>query len=185
MNIGHCAKYGRNGEMRMFGTLFWGLLFIALGAAFLIKYVFQLNISVFRVIFGFVLIYFGISSIVGGFTTSTKNDVIFGKGNIQASKADNEYNMIFSNGEIDLRNVKIQDSNNNIEVHVVFSNGTVRLNPDVAAVVKVTSAFGTASVPGNSVSFGEYTYKTRGYREGEPYLNIDANVVFGKLDITE
>jgi hypothetical protein len=50
----------------------------------------------------------------------------------------------------------------------------------------MNSAFGNAVAPDHSsISFGEYTYRSKSYKEGQPYLKIEADVVFGKLDITE
>lgn len=171
--------------MKGVGRYFWGLLFIVVGAALLLKYVYNINIPVMGIIIGFTLVFFGVAIMVGGFHAPAKSDVIFEDRNIKTENPDNEYNMIFSNGSIDLTNVRLDNQHKRIGVHVVFANGTVRINPDIPTMIKISSAFGTASVPNNSVTFGEYTYKTRGYREGEPYLKIEGNAVFGNLHIIE
>lgn len=175
--------------MRSFGTYFWGLLFIVIGAVFIIRYAFHVNISIFKVVFGFILVYFGVSVIVSAFGTTAKDakqDMVFENSNIKVENLQDEYNIIFSKSTVDLRDVKLEGKSRKVKVHVVFGDGTVRINPEIPSRIKASSAFGTANIPNNNnVTFGEYTYRTKGYKEGEPHLEIEANVVFGKLDITE
>lgn len=52
--------------------------------------------------------------------------------------------------------------------------------------IKVDAAFASAKMPdGNRISFGDYTYQTKSLKEGEDYLRVDADVVFGELVIEE
>lgn len=171
--------------MRLFGTLFWGLLFIVVGCAFIVKYVLNLDIPILTIIIGFILIYLGMAIILGGSTTNRKHSVFFGESSIKTENPNNEYNFVFSKGSIDLTGVKLENMDKYIKVHTVFADGTVKISPDIPAILKVTSAFGTANLPGNSITFGEYTYRTKNYKDGAPCLRIEADVVFGKLDVIE
>ena len=50
-------------------------------------------------------------------------------------------------------------------------------------MIKVNSAFGSGSTPdGSTIVFGDHTQKIG---EGDQILTIEANVVFGKIDIIE
>jgi hypothetical protein len=52
--------------------------------------------------------------------------------------------------------------------------------------IKVSSAFGGGQMPdGRTVAFGERTYRSPGYREGSPCVNVKASVAFGGIEIRE
>ena len=147
--------------MRPFDTYFWGLLFIVVGIAFIIKHTMHINIPIMRIAFGFVLVYWGLSLIVGGFSVGGKNNVIFGNTDIKSSNIQNEYN-------------------------TVFGSSTMKISADMPIVIKASVAFSSIHFPdGTNLSFGEYVYKTKAYKENEPYITIKADVAFGKLDIIE
>jgi hypothetical protein len=172
--------------MKIPSDYFWGILFIVLGISFFAKYFFHWDVPIVRVIIGFVLIYLGVVVLIGGFGPRNQSDIIFGNGNLKASAAQDEYNLVFSKGEIDLSSIAASEKTGKIDVSVVFSAGTVIINQSVPAVIKVNSAFASADLPnGTSIHFGDYTYKTKAYVEGSPYMEIEVNVVFGKMDIVE
>lgn len=59
----------------------------------------------------------------------------------------------------------------------------IKVNPEIPTVIKISSAFGSGNTPdGSTIVFGDHTYRTG---EGTPALVIEANVVFGKIDIVE
>jgi hypothetical protein len=69
-------------------------------------------------------------------------------------------------------------------VNVVFSQGHLILNDSLPIKVKMNTVFGSSSAPDKSANgFGETTFTTSAYKEGSPYILVDANTVFGKLDI--
>lgn len=172
--------------MRMYGDYFWGLLFIIAGIALIVKYVFNINVPVVRIILGFMMIYFGITLIAGGFIVRNKNDIIFSEGNINGTGIMDKYNIIFGNGTINLTKSKMMNKNGNIEVNTIFARGMLRIEEGIPAVIKVNSAFAGTSFPdGTTISFGDYTYRTKGYQKGEPFILINADVVFGRLNIEE
>ncbi|MDI6617773.1 MAG: LiaF-related protein [Clostridiales bacterium] len=171
--------------MRPFDTYFWGLLFIVVGIAFIIRHTMHINIPIMRIAFGFVLVYWGLSLIVGGFSVGGKSNVIFGNTDIKSSNVQKEYNTIFSNSTIDLRDVKFDDYKT-IEYNTVFGSSTMKISADTPIVIKASVAFSGIHFPdGTNLSFGEYVYKTKAYKENEPYITIKADVAFGKLDIIE
>jgi hypothetical protein len=65
----------------------------------------------------------------------------------------------------------------------VFGNTLVKIDPSIPTLIKVNSAFGSGSTPdGSTIVFGDHTQKIG---EGDQILTIEANVVFGKIDIIE
>lgn len=176
--------------MRMgfiFNEVFWGVFLILLGAAVIIKVVFNINIPVIRIVLAFFLIYLGIRLMIGWGVHQEKpnNTVLFNDGRIEATNAAEEYNVIFGRGNIDL--TKLVPSDTAVaRVNVIFGGGVMRIDPSQPVWIEVNSAFGEARMPGgNNISFGKYIYKTQGYQEGKPAIRIEANVVFGGLEIVE
>lgn len=94
-----------------------------------------------------------------------------------------EYNIIFGSGTIDL--FKIENTGNKkIELNVVFGNGILILNDSIPTKVEMSSVFGSAEAPDKSVNaLGKTNYTTSSYKEGEPFIFIEAKVVFGKLEV--
>ncbi len=172
----------------LFSGIFWGLVLVALGVAVIIKVLFHIDIPVFRIVFAMVLIYFGLKLLVGGcgrgYSHTSQESVVFNEGTLSAEESRDEYSVVFGKGTIDLTGLKAKDKNTNIRVSTVFGASTLKLDPAVPAVVNVSAAFGSAHIPdGTTTSFGHYTYKTKAYKEGKPYLAVMANVVFGEMTI--
>ncbi|MGE5605051.1 MAG: hypothetical protein ACM3YE_05095, partial [Bacteroidota bacterium] len=51
----------------IFSQVFWGIFLILLGASFILKVLFHLDIPVFRLFVSFILIYMGFRVLTGGF----------------------------------------------------------------------------------------------------------------------
>lgn len=169
---------------------FWGVLFIVLGVAFIAKKVLFLHIPIMTLIFSFILIWWGISLISGKPRVKIEFDerdrTPFSFGEMKATDKQNKYDIIFSNSTVDLTTLPIPLENKTIKIDTVFARSLIKINPDVPAVIKISSAFAAAHLPNNSViTFGEYTYVTRSYREGMPHLYIKTDVVFGNTEVIE
>ncbi len=168
----------------IFSTAFWGILIVLFGLSIIFREVFHINFPVFRLLFGLMIIYFGARVIAGGFMKQGKHSTIFGNANMQYSPGEYDYNIIFGNGNIDLSNYKLESGARKLEVSIVFGNGVVKLPPNIPAKVEVSAAFASAITPDKNMSaLGKTTYTTPGFNESEPYLSIEADVVFGKMVI--
>lgn len=170
----------------LFSGVFWGILLIILGISAISKAVFNINLPFFRITFALIIIYIGLCVLLNGFYFEREdNTVLFGDRHISTvdTTADN-LNVIFGRGMLDLSNLTLTDGANRKEVNVIFGQGDIMINPSMPIKVVVTSAFGSAHVPDdNEVSFGKYTYVTPAVKPGEKFLEIQANVVFGQLNI--
>lgn len=169
----------------VFSEVFWGVFLIILGISIVIKVVFNINVPLVRILFSFFLIYLGIRILMGGFgVEKPKNMVLFDNQELKPARAADNYNIVFGRGMIDLSNIPMGQGVTKIEVNTVFAEGIIKTNPAVPTVIIVNSVFAGARLPdGNVATFGKYTYKSAGFKEAPNYLEIEANVVFGGLQI--
>ncbi len=165
----------------LFSRVFWGIVLIFFGIGVMLKIVLNIDIPLNQIFFSLLLIFIGIQIIFGGFRPWNFDHTIHSF-HYNQSDNNNEFNISFGSGVIDLSDVSLSDGNADIRINTFFGGGCVVLNPDIPAQVKVTSTFGGATFPdGNSVSFGESYYKTPGFNKDNKFLNINVNIAFGGL----
>lgn len=166
--------------------MFWGVLLILLGISMILKVLFNITIPIFRIAFALLLIYLGVKILLGHSIERRKNTVFFNDSKIEYTESSDEYNVLFGKGVIDLSNVSLEKKIVEVKVNTVFAEGTIKINPALPTKILVNSAFAGARMPdGNVISFGNYTYKTKSFKENENYLKIETNVVFGSLKVVE
>jgi predicted membrane protein len=167
----------------MFSGLFWGVVVVLLGLTIIINVAFGVKIPLFRIVFGLILIYWGVSLIAGS-SFRSRSTTAFSDSEIRPTKAVGKHDIIFGKGVIDLSNVSLSDRVNRYEVNTVFGSSVIRLNPTMPVKVVVSSAFAGARLPdGNTMAFGEYTYRSPNLKEDSAYLLVKASVVFGGLEV--
>ena len=172
--------------MSFFSTAaFWGVIIVLIGLSIILREIFHIHIPFVRIIFGVLLIYWGIKVITGGFVRSWgRSSAVFTEAKMKYDGDQREYNIIFGNGMVDLFKMETPSENKKVEVNVVFGNGNLILNDSLPMKVKMNTVFGSSRAPGKSADgFGETSFMTSSYREGLPYILVDANTVFGKLEI--
>ncbi len=162
--------------------MFWGVVLVLCGLAVLLKAFFGIDIPIIRVLFGLFLIYLG-AKVIWGPCTAPKppfgSTVVTG-GRVEAGK-DREYNVIFGQGTIDLTGVEVKDQDLELKANTIFGSSTVKVKAGTPALIKASSAFGNAKLPGgDSTAFGTLYYKTASYKEGKPHLSLEVNAVFGE-----
>ncbi|MEI6817050.1 MAG: LiaF domain-containing protein [Bacteroidota bacterium] len=163
---------------------FWGVIIILLGVSMVLRYVFNIHLPVFRVCFAFFLIFIGVRMLMGTFGGGGRsNTIVFSDGNYKYSKSQSEYNVVFGEGNLDLRNVTVSETET-IHINNVFGNYTIRINDSVPVMVKSSVVFGEVQTPDdNNNSFGKNSYRSANYSDAVPHIIIDANVVFGDLKV--
>jgi len=166
-------------------AVFWGVIIILLGLSIILKEIFGVHIPVFRIFVGLILIYLGVKILAGGFWRHHyANSVVFNEANMNFDESQQDYNIVFGHGVIDLFKMDASHTNRSFDVNVVFGNGTLILNDSIPIFVEISSAFGTAIVPDKTINaLGKSTFTTTAYKANEPYTYIKASVVFGRLDI--
>jgi len=164
--------------------IFWGSLLILWGASIILNAVFHLNIPFFRIAFALIVIWFGLRILLGGRCCGGGRAAVFSESTFKGDKAPGDYNIVFGKGDIDLTGLKI-DKPTRIEVNVVFGNGTLKLPAKTPFRIKANAVFGNAQLPdGKVISFGDSVYESKGAEGSANVLDIQANVVFGRLEAT-
>ena len=171
----------------LFSSFFWGAVIILFGLSIILNAVFNIKIPVFSIIIALIFIYLGLKILAGSFGIKTsRNTVVFSSSEIKSSNKNEEYNIIFGKGSIDLSEIELDDEFLDFEVNVVFGKGDVMIDPAKPFIVKVSSVFSSAHLPdGNVAAIGNNSYISPGYVKGQKYISVRADVVFGELNIIE
>ncbi|MDP4093192.1 MAG: hypothetical protein Q8920_07500 [Bacillota bacterium] len=173
--------------MRHFRTIMWGFFFILAGVLLMINQLTDIDIPVFRTLFGLLIMFIGFSILFKRKHydySYNKKDAVFDDVHTEASSSNFEkYSVVFGKQTVDASNM-ILDTNKKIKFEVVFGEGTLLLDPDTPVIIKADAAFGNVDLPNNEqFSFGSRTYEFGIIDRNEPYLEISANAVFGRLNI--
>lgn len=165
--------------------LFWGVLLILGGISILLKLVFGINFPFFKILFGLLFIYIGIRLILGiSNKNENENTIAFGTNRFKYDQNNLEQNLVFSKGLIDYSNAENHSDNKPSKINVVFSDGTLLINESIPMKIKVSSVFSGTSFPDStSISFGEYTYTTKAFKDSLPFLPVKVDVVFSSFKI--
>ncbi len=168
----------------LFNAIFWGLVLVIAGILLILNFLFKLNIPVFKILVGLVLIYIGVYIILGfkGWRVESYNDgktAVFSDMSIKPEKVENEYNIIFSKGEIDLSGMTNADIGKHIDISAIFGSASVKLPADLPVKVRGSAVFGSITLPDKqSLGFGDVNYNSS---EGSEAVYIEASAVFGNI----
>lgn len=166
--------------------LFWGIILIIIGFTIIIRVLFHIDIPIVKVIFAFILIYWGLKLLFGGFgiKSGAKNIILFEDAKVHAVKTNREYSIIFGSGDIDLQDMDITEKSIYSQVNIVFGSGKILLNKDIPTIIKLNTVFGGTKLPnGNAGFFGDYVYRSDNFREDQNCLTLEINTVFGSARI--
>lgn len=168
----------------LLGGTFLGVLLILVGLAALLRS-FNIDIPFGRIIIGLLIIYVGVVFLLGGgIFIPDGNTIIFNSSNIKVTdNAENEYNIIFSSGIIDLTDLNPADAKDKIEINTIFGYSEVLLDSKKNISIDLSSVFGKATAPdGNTVTFGDYKF-TNNVSESLSVIRIKSSTVFGGSEI--
>jgi predicted membrane protein len=176
--------------MKMGSSLFWGILLIVIGLSLVIKIVFNIDFPIFKIIIAFIFIYIGIRIMVGSSFRpfgehKTESDVIFGESHFKNAQHGRDYNVVFSKGNFDLRDIKLNETGPTyVKINTVFGASEVIIRREMPVRIKVDAAFAGAQLPnGNSAAFGSTIYTSDSLDLSKPYLDIKADIAFGGLNV--
>ena len=174
--------------MKMAPGVFWGIVLVIVGLSIIFRVIFDINL--FRVLIAVLLILFGIKILVGnkGFFdfSSAKNDVIFSEKSFSGTPNNRtEYNVMFGKSVFDFRNIEFKDEKPiRLKINTIFGAAEIKVNEDSPVKIQVGAAFAGVRMPGgNTIAFGSSQYVGNAYNQSSNYLFIDANVVFGGLEV--
>ncbi len=175
--------------MRMGPSIFWGLFLIVVGFALIIKYVFNLDIPVGKIVIALFFIFIGIKLLVGQtkfFHTSKKEtDIIFNDARLNGKDINaSEYNVIFGKLVLDLRDIELSDLPKRLEINTIFGATEILINDSLPIYIKAEAVFSGARLPnGNTVTFGSSEYSTFSYNPSDKFLMIKSDIIFGGLEV--
>lgn len=161
---------------------FWGIFLIASGIFLLVKHYLNLNIPTGRILIGLFIISLGLSILIGGFEVSGSNKVIFGTGRLEVMKVEEEYNVIFSKGIVDLTGIPADLRK--IEVNTIFAATDLILPSDGRVTIKANAAFASTEFPDSAnLTFGDRVYRLNPGDTDKSEVIVELNTVFGRTDI--
>ena len=168
--------------MRFTGSVVIGIILLIFGVILLLANIMGIRINFFRLFPGVILVILGIVVLFGQF--GGQHEIIFDQKKIDLSEPFREKNIVFAEGLIDLNDLTELESNKKIKINVIFGSGRLILNPEIPSVVHANSAFANLELPRNAVSFiGSTEYRLGDIQTDQPFLDIEANVIFGQLKV--
>ncbi len=173
----------------IFTTVFWGAMLILLGGSIILKAVFHIDIPIFRIVLALIVIYWGVTLLVGKplrFGRNRSESVIFNSESFDSGSGNEKYNVVFGSGKFNLSKISLDEGSRYVDINVVFGEGVLIIPKDIPVIIKSNAVFAEVNLPdGNGNSFGDSGYRSTNYKEGEPVLVINGKVVFGELEIRE
>jgi hypothetical protein len=176
--------------MRMGPGLLIGVLIILFGLGIIINVVFHVNIPIFKILVGLVLIYIGLRMILGNWLPSPSvhwrpEDAVFNNRTYHGLSNDsNEYNAVFGKAMVDLRGIELKEKITRVKVTAVFGGAEVILDKNMPVRIKAETVFGGVQLPENVAgAFGSASYQSQNFDEKKNYLLIEGSSVFGGIQI--
>jgi predicted membrane protein len=163
--------------------VFWGVIIVLFGISIILKEILHVDIPVFRILIGLIIIFVGLKMLVGWHGFTYTNSVIFSESHFSANKS-GEYKVIFGKGTVDLTADKIKEAEGTIKVDTLFGDCSLVVDQTIPMKIEINAAFAGAIMPdGNVISMGKIVYTTKAYKAGEKYVDVKADVVFGSMRI--
>lgn len=175
--------------MKMSISLIIGIFFIFLGISFILKVIFKIDFPVFKILIALFFIYLGFKILFGSFNVfhirSDSSSAVFSELNYSGEIEDGgEYSAVFGKVNLDLRNVVLTEPETFIKVNAVFGGSEIFLPSGLPVKIKSDVVFGGVQLPDrNSGGFGSARYKSDNYDSSANRLIIEANAVFGGIQV--
>ena len=168
--------------------LFFGLLVVLIGISIILEAVFQIHLPFIRLALGFFFIYLGIRFLSGGRWRDGEMRVsgVLRDDTYTPTGGDHvKHDVIFGRSVVDLTRLARDGGEVRAEVNTIFGATVVKIDPAVPLEIEVSSAFGDARLPDQSVTaIGTMRYRPPGQKD-PPRLKIRLNVVFGSSQVVE
>ncbi len=169
--------------MNHFSGIFWGAILIIGGVLFIIKHFINIDIPVIRILFGVLLVYWGMSIIFSH--SSTKAKIVVKSNNeskiVKIEKNKKEYNVVFGSSTIDFSDIDKINNGDVFEINCVFSNTIINIPEEIDYSVEINTAFGEVNMQGENI--GMFSNQIIEKDTGKKKIHIILNTVFGKTEI--
>jgi predicted membrane protein len=171
--------------------IFFGVFFILLGLNMILRSFFHFDFPVFKVAVGLLIIFIGIKVMFpekyhnGLNAKSDGRTTMFAQQEPGGNSVPLEHSVVFGSAKIDLTKLDIKE-NVAVKVDTVFGSTAITIDPSKPLKISGSAVFGGIQTPdGNSTAFGNIEYQTDSFREGEPYILLRVNTVFGGTEINK
>lgn len=168
--------------------VFWGALLILIGLALILRFVFNIDFPVVKVLFALFFIYLGLRILFGSFglfrIETGPDDVLFTEKEFIQPDHNKEYNVVFGKGNFDFTDIDLSKGNVNVKIGTVFGSSVIRIDRDMPVKIEADAVFAGAQLPdGNTAVFGSSTYQSSSFNTDSNYLKIKLDVVFGGAEV--
>jgi len=164
--------------------IFWGTIVVIFGISMLLKAVFHIDLPVFRILLGLIVIYFGLRLITGWHGCSAETSASFSETKAASQNLKGEYNVAFGKSTIDLSDTDLSGGGRTLKLGTTFGETVILVDKNTPIDMHVDSIFSGVNMPdGNTAAMGSLVYRSPAYKEGNNCLNIKADVIFGSLRI--
>jgi len=178
-------------ESVLFSKLFWGVIVLLVGISIIAQAIFKINIPVFKIAGGLILIYLGVKMLFGAFgvsmgvgNSSAGSSSVFSSQNIRVDHFEDgiEYSSVFGSQNVDFTAAKRTEGTYYIECNSVFGSSKLYIPQDIDVSIKKSAVFGSVKDPsGHDTSFGDGSFKSK--MGSATHLNLEVNAVFGSVEI--
>ena len=174
--------------MKMGAGVFWGALLIFIGLALIIRFVFNVDFPVFKVLIAGFFIYLGLRILFGSFgmfhLETGPNDVLFSEKEFVHPENNKEYNVVFGKGTYDFTDIDLSQGNVNVKIGTVFGATEIRIDREMPVQIIADAVFSGAELPdGNTAVFGSSTYQSESFNPDSNHLKIKLDVIFGGVEV--
>ncbi len=168
--------------------VFWGALLIFIGLALIIRFVFNVEFPVFKVLFAMFFIYIGLRILFGSFGLfhfeTGPDDVIFNEREFYRPENNKEYNIVFGKGNFDFTDIDLSQGNVSVKIGTVFGASEIRIDRDMPVKITADAVFSGAELPdGNTAVFGTSSYLSESFNPDSNHLKIKLDVVFAGVQV--
>ena len=166
----------------VFSGLFWGAIVVLIGITIILNGVLGIRIPIIRIVFGLLLIYWGVTLLIGA-RFGRSGTAVFSDAEVKATSAGKQ-DIIFGRGVIDLTGIVLREGINRYEVNTVFGASVIKVDRSMPVKVVASAAFAGVKLPdGGNVAFGESTWRSPNLKEDSTYLLVKTDVVFGGTEV--
>lgn len=176
--------------------MFWGLFFLVVGLIIIVQTIFKIDLPVLRILFGCLLIYWGVKVLFGSFglrmsgfqfeKVSTDTESAFSETAFRVRNPDGSINRRFSSAfsstTIDLRDLKLEEMDTTFKIESGFSAVKILTPSAVPIKALVSSGLAKVKIRGQKVgSIGETEFQSPGYIADQPHIKLQIEVGFGDV----
>ncbi len=173
-----------------FSGIFWGSVLIIFGISMILRHILNIDIPVFRLLIGFLIVFAGIQILLGKpVFTGISNDetVMFQEREIRqfpTGKKNSEFSTIFAKSVIHITQDSIPAELEFLTLNTVFGGTEIIIDPSLNIQVKASAAFAGLTLPNETVlSFGKADYTVNGGAAKKLFLEV--NGVFAGVFVKE